>query len=190
VSVSAIVLGTSWGGLRALQTLLAGLRGLPCPLLIAQHRAAGESPDLASMLARSSALPVIDAADKEPLIGGRVYLAPADYHLMVEERGITALSTMPPVNSARPSIDVLFETAAAAYGPDLAGVVLTGASADGAAGLARIQAAGGVAIVQQPATAECAIMPKAALAATGTRAVYELESIPRELLRLAGQRVA
>ena len=190
MSVAAIVLGASWGGLRALQTLLAGLRGLACPLLIAQHRAAGESLDLASMLARSSALPVADAADKDQLEAGRVYLAPADYHLMIEERGVAALSTMPPVNSARPSIDVLFETAAAAYGPDLAGVVLTGASADGAAGLARIQEGGGIAIVQQPETAECAIMPRAALAATGTRAVYELESISGELLRLAGRRVA
>ena len=188
--VEAIVVGASWGGLRALQTLLAGLAGLTCPLLVAQHRAAGEELDLASMLARVSALPVADAADKDQLEGGRVYLAPADYHLMVEERGVAALSTMPAVNSARPSIDVLFETAAAAYGRAVAGVVLTGASADGAAGLATIQAAGGIAIVQQPETAECAIMPRAALAATGTRAVYELETIPRELLRLAGRRVA
>jgi two-component system chemotaxis response regulator CheB len=185
-----IVIGTSWGGLRALQRLLRDLPpGLRCPVLVAQHRAADEASDLAAMLARSSALPVCDAADKDELVRGRVYLAPADYHLMVEEKGCVALSTAEPVHSARPSIDVLFDTAAAAYGAAVAGVVLTGASADGASGLAVIQRAGGTAIVQDPSTAECPIMPQAAVAATRTAVVLPLEGIASHLARLTGSGV-
>jgi two-component system, chemotaxis family, protein-glutamate methylesterase/glutaminase len=118
-----------------------------------------------------------------------VYLAPADYHLMVEERGAVALATSEPVHSARPSIDVLFDTAADAYGRLAAGVVLTGASRDGAAGLAHINAAGGVTVVQNPTTAECPIMPAAALAATPGAVVLSLEHIGPHLARLAGAHV-
>ena len=107
---------------------------------------------------------------------GSVYLAPADYHLLIEERGQLALSTEAPVRSARPSIDVLFETAADAYGPELVGVLLTGASADGAEGLAAIKARGGRAIVQDPASAECATMPAAGISATRVDYVLPLEA--------------
>lgn len=187
MTIELVVIGTSWGGLRALQVLLRDLPAqLPCPIVIAQHRAADDTLDLAALLARGSTLPVTDAGDKEELVGGRVYLAPADYHLMVEARGAVALSTSEPVHSARPSIDVLFDTAAAAYGAALAGVVLTGASADGAAGLAAIQRAGGAAIVQDPSTAECPIMPQAAVAATRRAKVLPLEGIASHLARLTG----
>jgi len=182
-----IVIGTSWGGLRALQMLLRDLPpNLGCPVLVAQHRAADGESDLATVLGRASVLPVCDAADKDQLVGGRVYLAPADYHLMVEEKWCVALSTSAPVHSARPSIDVLFDTAAAAYGAAVAGVVLTGASADGASGLAAIQRAGGAVIVQDPSTAECPIMPQAAVAATRTPVVLPLEGIASHLARLTG----
>ena len=188
MTTELIVIGTSWGGLRALQQLLRDLVApLPCPVLVAQHRGVDEGSDLAGMLGRASALPVSDASDKEPLVNGRVYLAPPDYHLMVEAKGSVALSTSEPVHSARPSIDVLFDTAAAAYGGAVAGVVLTGASADGASGLAAIQRAGGAAIVQDPATAECPIMPQAALAATRSPVVLPLERIASHLARLTGR---
>jgi two-component system, chemotaxis family, protein-glutamate methylesterase/glutaminase len=185
--VELIVVGTSLGGFRALRTLFAALPpDLACPMLVAQHRGAGEGLDLATHLSAGSALPVADASDKDALTAGRVYLAPADYHLIVEQRGHVALSTMEPVHAARPSIDVLFESAADAYGSAVAGVVLTGASADGASGLARLEAAGGVAIVQEPSTAECPIMPRAALAATRSTTVLPLDGIASYLARLAG----
>jgi two-component system chemotaxis response regulator CheB len=119
---------------------------------------------------------VEEAEDKQPIEAGRVYLAPADYHLLVEGTSF-ALSTEAPVLSARPSIDVLFESAADAYAGRLIGVILTGASDDGARGLARIARAGGLAVAQEPATAECAVMPLAAISATHTRHVMPLERI-------------
>lgn len=181
-----IVIGASWGGQKALEALVGALpAGLPCPIAVAQHRAATDSPDVAGGLARACALTVRDALDKDALAPGHVYVAPADYHLLVEARGTLALSTTAPVNSARPSIDVLFDTAAAAYGGAAAGVILTGASADGAAGLARIEAHGGMAFVQDPATAECAIMPAAAVAATSGPIVLPLDRLAEELVRLA-----
>ncbi len=118
-----------------------------------------------------------DPDDKTPLENDHVYIGPPDYHVLVEE-GILALSTDAPVQFARPSIDVLFVSAADAYGDRAIGIVLTGASADGAAGLARIKERGGVAIVQDPATSERRTMPDAALALTAADAVLPLEEIP------------
>lgn len=159
-----IVIGASLGGLHALGTLLAGLpHDFPVPLVIAQHRHRDSDATLRSVLQRSSAIGVYEAEDKQLIAPGAAYLAPADYHLLVE-RGSFALSTEGPVQYARPSIDVLFESAADAYGLRLIGVILTGANADGAAGLAAINAAGGCSVVQEPATAECRVMPDAALA--------------------------
>jgi two-component system chemotaxis response regulator CheB len=127
---------------------------------------------------------VVEAEDKMALEAGIVYLAPADYHLLVEERGRLALSVDPPVRSARPSIDVLFETAADAYGAALLGVLLTGASADGADGLARVKALGGRAIVEDPSTAECRTMPAAGLAATAVDYVLPLRDIGSHVVTL------
>lgn len=187
--IELIVIGASWGGQKALETLAAALpAGLSCAIAVVQHRAATDSPDVAAGMARVCVLPVRDAFDKDPLEAGHVYVAPADYHLLVETRGSLALATTAPVNSARPSIDVLFDTAAAAYGAGAAGVILTGASADGAAGLARIQARGGLAVVQDPATAECGIMPAAAVAATTAPLVFPLDRLADELVRLAEPR--
>jgi two-component system chemotaxis response regulator CheB len=182
-----VVVGASWGGLRALQMLLGPLpRAFPCPIVVTQHRGADDGLDLAAAIGRGSPLPVADARDKEALTPGRVYLAPADYHLLIEDRASLALTTTDPVNSARPSIDVLFETAADAYGPAVTGVLLTGASADGAEGLARIESVGGVALVQDPRTAECSTMPAAAIAATRSAEVLSLNRLAGRLQQLVG----
>lgn len=178
------VVGASLGGLHAVSTLLAALPAtFPLPLVIVQHRGREADDSLITVLKRASTLPVIEAQDKQLLESGAVYLAPADYHLLIE-RGSLALSTEAPVLHARPAIDVLFETAADAYAERVIGVVLTGASADGAQGLAAIKARGGCAVVQEPADAECSVMPQAALAAAPVDHVLPLAEIAPLLIRL------
>ncbi len=180
-----VAVGTSLGGLNALIALLHDLpQNLHAPVVIVQHR--GTSPDrgLVELLQEHTRLTVQEAEDKQPIVGGAVYLAPADYHLMVEEPGVLALSTDAPVRSARPSIDVLFETVAEAYGPRALAVLLTGSSADGAAGLAAIKRRGGRAIVQDPATAEAPAMPAAGISATMVDYVLPLGSIAVHLAGL------
>ena len=173
-----IAVGASWGGLEAVGVLLATLPDeLDVPIAVVQHRGAdGRRTGLAELLQSTTTRPVRDANDKEPIERGVVYLAPADYHLLVEP-GHFALSTDERVNYARPAVDVLFHSAADAYGPGAIGIVLTGANEDGAAGLARIKEAGGVAIVQDPRTAERSQMPAAALAATSADVVLPLDEI-------------
>ena len=174
-----VVVGASWGGLHAVGRLLEALPDeLDVPIAVAQHRGSdARTTSLAGLLESASTRTVRDVTDKEPIERGVVYLAPPDYHLLVE-RGHFALSTEPRVNYARPSVDVLFESAADAYGPALIGIVLTGANEDGAAGLARIKEAGGVAIVQDPETAERGRMPQAAIEATHVDVVLPLDEIP------------
>jgi two-component system, chemotaxis family, protein-glutamate methylesterase/glutaminase len=186
-----ITVGTSLGGLQAIMGVLRPLPAdLRVPILIVQHRGPASDSRLVAMLQDHTALKVLEAEDKAPLAPGTVYIAAPDYHLLVEEPGAIALSTDAPVRSARPSIDVLFETAADAYGPGVLGVLLTGASADGASGLARIKAAGGKAIVQDPATAECATMPAAGIAAAPVDYILPLESIGEYLVTLVEGRRA
>ncbi len=180
-----IAIGTSLGGLHALLAVLGGLPAdLRAPVLVVQHRGAGADASLVSLLRGRTKLSVVEAEDKTTIAAGTVYIAPADYHLLVEGRGALALSTDAPVRSARPSIDVLFETAAEAYGAALLAVLLTGASADGAVGLAQVKTLGGRAIVQDPVTAECAIMPLAGLAATAVDYVLPLDAIGAHLVSL------
>jgi two-component system chemotaxis response regulator CheB len=176
------VIGASWGGLRAVGELLDGLPAkLDLAFVVAQHRGADSRPGgLEELLQHHTGYPVSGAGDKEPILPGHVYVAPPDYHLLVE-RGSFALSTDERVNFARPSIDVLFETATDAYGDRVIGIVLTGANQDGAAGLARIKARGGVAIVQDPREAEAPVMPTAALAATEADAILPLAEMGRFL---------
>jgi two-component system chemotaxis response regulator CheB len=180
-----IVIGASWGGLAVLRDLLAGLpHGFSTPIAIAQHRSADSLPEaFVDLLATFSPVPVVEASDKERIEPARVYIAPTDYHLLVEG-GSFALTTDERVNFARPSIDELFETACDSFGDRLIGVVLTGANEDGAAGLAYIAAHGGVAIVQDPEGAERPEMPQAALVAVPTARVLPLGAIPDELVRL------
>jgi two-component system, chemotaxis family, protein-glutamate methylesterase/glutaminase len=173
-----IVIGTSWGGLDALSRLLDAIPAdVHQPIVVAQHRSSeAEAGMLAHLLQHHTRRLVSDPDDKTPLEADHVYLGPPDYHLLLEN-GHLALSTDAPVQYARPSIDVLFDSAADAYGSRTVGVVLTGANNDGAAGLARIKEVGGVAIVQDPATSERRAMPDAAIAATDADAVLPLDEI-------------
>jgi two-component system chemotaxis response regulator CheB len=177
-----VVIGTSAGGLRALEQILGNLpAAFAIPIVAVQHRSK-ESDAFASVMQSFVSLPVMEAEDKEPIKAPGVYLAPPDYHLLLEP-GRLALSTDEPVCFSRPSIDVLFESAADAYGRGVLGVLLTGANHDGAKGLARIRAAGGVALVQDPATAESPEMPAAAIASGAVDRVLPLGDIAGELVR-------
>jgi two-component system chemotaxis response regulator CheB len=158
-----IVIGMSLGGSRILPEILGGLRpGFSGVIVVAAHRHRGSEGELVELLQAHCPLPVSEAYDKEVFAAGRVYVAPPDYHLMIEGDHFE-LSNDEPVNFARPSIDVLFESAADTFGKAATGVLLTGASSDGAQGLLMIKEAGGCAIVQDPEDAECPVMPGAAL---------------------------
>jgi two-component system chemotaxis response regulator CheB len=166
VAFEIVVVGTSVGGLKALQTLLSGLPAdFPVPVVIVQHRGKDSDTGLCDFLGRHSRLPISEPEDKEAIVRGRAYLAPRDYHLLVEN-GSFALSTDPAVGFARPSIDVLFESVADQYRERTIGVVLTGANRDGTRGLAAIKRRGGLALVEDPAFAACPEMPEAAIAGT------------------------
>lgn len=178
-----VVVGTSTGGLRALEQVLGSLpASFPLPIVAVQHRARDSSDAFTKILGAGTALPVREAEDDEPLRAPCVYMAPPDYHVLVEP-GRLALSVDAPVSYSRPSIDVLFETAADAYGPGVIAVLLTGANADGSRGLRRVKAAGGFAIVQDPQTAESPVMPAAGIALTAVDRVLPLDGIARELAR-------
>jgi two-component system chemotaxis response regulator CheB len=180
-----VAVGTSLGGLNALLTVLRVLpAGFAAPIVVVQHRGAASDGSLAELLQVHTALRVVEAEDKTLLEQSTVYVAPADYHLLVEDRASLALSTEGPVRFARPSIDVLFESAAAAYGSAALAILLTGASDDGAAGLATIKRRGGRTMVQDPATAECATMPAAGIAAAAIDYILPLERIGPYLLSL------
>jgi two-component system chemotaxis response regulator CheB len=183
--IELVAIGASWGGMAAIRAVLSQLPvGFGAAVVIAQHRQASADGRLAALLGTCCALDVAEAEDKQALQPGTVLLAPADYHLLVEA-GAVALSVDEPVHFSRPSIDVLLQSAADAYGDRVAGIVLTGANADGAAGLARIAARGGTAIVQDPDSAARREMPDAALAATPTARVLVPELIGRLLVDLA-----
>lgn len=184
-----VTIGSSWGGLGALKTLLCDLPAdFPLPIAIAQHRSAGSrDAGLATYYDARTPLQVCTVDDKEPIESGRVYFAPPDYHLMVE-RGFFELSVDDRVQFSRPSADVLFESAVDAYGNGVIGVVLTGANADGADGLACIKANGGFTIVQDPATADRPDMPRAAIEAVGQPdAVLPLGDVAPYLIKLSGE---
>ncbi len=186
-----VAIGASWGGLETLRTILQRLPAqLDAALVIAQHRAAdSHRTAFRDLLGAVTPLHVREADDKDELRSGTVYVAAPDYHLLVEN-GRLALSTEEPVLYARPSIDVLFETAAEAYREDCIGVVLTGANDDGSRGLMRIVELGGMAIVQDPATAERTEMPAAALAAIPHARVAAPAAIADSILELCGTRMA
>jgi two-component system chemotaxis response regulator CheB len=188
IEYDVVVIGASWGGLRALEALFAELpEDFPVPIVVAQHRDDdAEDALLPRLLNRHTGLCVVDADDKAALAAGTILLAPPGYHVLVTD-GWAELSVDEPVQYARPSIDVLFESAADEYGPRTIGVLLTGANADGAAGLQAIARRGGHTIVQDPATAERPEMPGAALAVMDPDAVAALEDIPGLLCRACGQ---
>jgi two-component system, chemotaxis family, protein-glutamate methylesterase/glutaminase len=174
----AIVIGASSGGLNALKMVLRGLPAdFPVPVIVVQH--IGHSPDNYWIRALNNlcALTVKEADEKDEIEPGYVYTAPAGYHLLIESDRTFSLSTDERVNYARPSIDVLFESAARVYKNKLIGIVLTGANNDGAKGLKKIKKEGGLAIVQDPESAESPSMPRAALKATPVDHVLPLEKI-------------
>lgn len=168
------VVGTSWGGLAALRAIVGALPGdLSLPLAVVQHRHRDSDAMLARFLQELTPLRVCEVEDKQPIEGGRIFVAPANYHMLVEQ-GHFSLSIEAPVRYSRPSIDVAMTTAADAYGHRSVGVVLTGGNADGAEGLRRIASSGGMAIVQDPESAEVRAMPEAALRAVPTARAFPL----------------
>ena len=183
--VDAVVIGTSAGGLAALSVLVGGLdSSYRLPLLVVQHIPDSGPTRLAEIFARKTALRVKEADEKELVAGGTLYFAAPGYHLLVEQDFSLSLSRDEPVHFSRPSIDVLFESAADAWGPRLTGILLTGASQDGAAGLAIIHQAGGLTVVQDPAEAEVSTMPLAALQRFAPDYILSLCDIHRLLCEL------
>jgi two-component system, chemotaxis family, protein-glutamate methylesterase/glutaminase len=175
---AGVVIGTSAGGVDALSALLPALPADAQPAVFVVIHLPRERPSLlADLFGAKCAAPVREAQDKEPVEPGTVYFAPPDYHLLLDAGPQLALSADELVNFSRPSVDVLFESAADVYGPRLLGVVLTGASQDGAAGLAAVQRAGGRAVVQRPDTAQVPLMAEAALQRTPSAAVLSLAEI-------------
>lgn len=179
----AIVLGASAGGMHVVKALVTALpKDFSLPLLIVQHIADTSDSVWPELLNEHSKVRVKEADEKEPVEPGTVYLAPPNYHLLVESDHTLTLTVDERVNYARPAIDVLFETAADAYREQLIGIVCTGANFDGAKGLQRIKELGGLAIVQDPETAEVPTMPQAAIQATVPDYVLPPEGIIKLLL--------
>jgi len=177
-SYKAVVIGVSTGGVQALERLFSCFTSdFRMATLVVQHQHPHSNNFLAAYLAAHCRIPVHEAFDKEPICAGVAYVAPPNYHLLVESDYTLALASTEKVNYARPSIDELFFTAADVYRSQLIGVILTGANSDGSQGLQRIKSIGGLAIVQDPATAEAASMPQAALHATCVDYVLPIEEI-------------
>ena len=189
--IKVIVVGASWGGLAALTAMFKSMPDeLKVPLVVVQHRSRHGDNLLAVLLQDVTRLRVVDVEDKEPLAPNSVYVAPANYHLLVEEDHLS-LTTDPLVRFSRPSIDVTFISAGDAYRDCTVGVVLTGANDDGSRGLRHIADLGGAAIVQNPETAESSAMPAAALRAVPEAQVLDLPLIgPRlvEMVATSGKR--
>ncbi len=186
-----IVMGTSAGGMGALSELLPAFpASYPLPIAIVQHVHPWQDDYFIEHYAHRCAMTVKEASEKEPIRPGFVYLAPPNYHLLIEEDHTFSLSVDERVNYARPSIDVLFDSAVDVYGPAVVGVVLTGANNDGAQGLRRIKARGGLAMVQDPNTAESSYMPKAAIEATPVDYVVPLAKMAALLLEVTGTKEA
>ncbi len=187
---SAVVVGVSMGGVDALKVLLGGLPGnFALPVLIVHHISPSAGSELAALLNERCEITVKEADAEEQVRAGTAYLAPPNYHLLVERDKTLALSNDPPENYARPSVDVLFESAADVFGPALVGVILTGAGADGSRGLRTVKDRGGLAIVQSPAEATTNVMPLSALAAVKADHVLPLKEIA-ELLCSLGRTAA
>jgi two-component system, chemotaxis family, protein-glutamate methylesterase/glutaminase len=179
----AIAIGASAGAVEALLTILPDLpKDFSLPVFLVVHVPPDRRNVLAPLLEARCQITVKEAEDKEIVVGGVVYIAPSDYHMLVEEDFSISLSSDELVNFSRPAIDVLFESAADAFGPGLMGVILTGANQDGAAGLAAVAKNGGFAVVEDPAGASAPQMPGFALAACPTAKVVPLNQMAAGLL--------
>jgi two-component system chemotaxis response regulator CheB len=182
---SVIGIGTSWGGLAALTKLLGGLPAdFSIPIVVVQHRSPDSDQLLSHLLQDATDLRVCEIEDKDALEPGRAHLAPANYHVLIED-GYVSLTIEEPVRFSRPSIDVMLTSAADTYGSSAIGVVLTGANEDGARGLAHVVKRGGRALVQNPKTAEIPIMPEAAIRAVPTAEVLSLDKMVSRLIKLS-----
>jgi two-component system, chemotaxis family, protein-glutamate methylesterase/glutaminase len=185
MSYSVVAIGTSWGGLAALTKLLGDLPAdFTIPLVVVQHRSKDSERLLVQLLQDATDLQVCEIEDKDPLTAGTVHVAPANYHVLIED-GYASLTIEEPVRFSRPSIDVMFSSAADTYRSAAIGVVLTGANEDGARGLAQIAKRGGRALVQDPKTAEIPIMPEAAIRAVPTGEILLLERLAPRLIELS-----
>ncbi|RKZ35749.1 MAG: chemotaxis protein CheB [Gammaproteobacteria bacterium] len=184
----AVVIGSSAGGIKALSAILAALPSdFPLPIIIVQHLHPHSDSYLAKILGSKCGLRVKQADEKEAITDSVVYLAPPNYHLLIEEDRSFSLSIEGPVNFARPAVDVLFETAIYAYRDKLIGIILTGANHDGSQGLKKIKQIGGYVIVQDPKTAEADAMPQSAIAATKVDKILPIEQIGPYLLQLVNR---
>jgi two-component system, chemotaxis family, protein-glutamate methylesterase/glutaminase len=184
----AIVMGASLGGMTAIGTILMALpRSFSLPIIIVQHISPSSDNYWINSLQKNSLLTIREADEKEKIRGGVVYIAPPNYHLLVERDHTFSLSVDERVSFARPSVDVLFESAATAYGEKLIGIVLTGGNKDGAEGLKKIKEKGGLAIVQDPKTAEAQSMPESAIASTAVDHILSLQSIIELLIKQSNE---
>jgi len=184
--IELVVIGGSSGALEALLALVPAFPDeLTVPLVVVLHLGPTQKNLVPEILRNVTSRPVVEADDKQPLRAGHIYIAPPNYHLLVERTRTLALSVDEPINFSRPSIDVLFESAADAYGPRCVGVLLSGANDDGAKGLERITDAGGRAFVQAPVTASQPTMPAAAARRLGDRAVVmTIPDVAKELAHM------
>lgn len=181
----AIVIGTSAGGFHAVTSILGQLPpDFPVPVIVVQHRAKESHTLLEEVLQRNCRIAIRQADEKERIDSTNVYIAPPDYHLLIETDRTFSLSSDPPVQFSRPSIDVLFETAALAYKDKLIGIILTGSNSDGAAGISAIRRIGGLTIAQDPAEAQYAIMTQASIDTNDVQYVWRLHAIGDFLLSL------
>lgn len=173
-----VAIGTSAGGLQALQAVLSVLPAQFCwPIVIVMHLLEQSTSNLAFLLAQDCALPIHEALDKQPLTPGHIYVAPPDYHLLIESPQALALSVDPPLNYSRPAIDILFDSAAKAFYEQCMGILLSGASCDGSQGLLSIAQRGGTAVIQSPESAEFKVMPQSALQLLPEARVLDLQAI-------------
>jgi len=189
MNFNAIAIGVSSGGMNAIKFITSSLPAeFSIPIVIVQHIGARSENQWIALLNIKSNLRMKEADEKEKIEPGNVYIAPANYHLLIERDATFSLTIDERVNYARPSIDVLFESAAEAFGPKLIGIVLTGSNHDGTRGIKSIQEHGGLTIVQDPATAESAFMPASAIAAIKPDHILPLPEIVELLVQLDNQK--
>jgi len=183
---AAVVTGASAGGLAVLKQIFSGIdKNFILPIIVVQHLYPSSDDFIAKSLDACCKLTVVEANEKERIEAGKIYIAPANYHLLVEEDYTLSLTIDPKVNFCRPAIDVLFESAASAYKSRLIGVLLTGANSDGAAGLKKIKGFGGVTIVQDPKTAEVDVMPKSAINLFQVDHILAVQEISKKIIELS-----
>jgi two-component system chemotaxis response regulator CheB len=189
MNYEAVVIGASAGGMEALKKLLAVLpKSFGAPIVIVQHLSPHSDNYLARRLNELCKIHVKEADEKEKITAGTAYIAPPNYHLLIEQDKTMSLSADRKVNFSRPSIDVLFDSAAEVFRKGLIGVILTGANNDGSKGLKNIRKFGGLAIVQEPGSAETSAMPRAAIEAAGADFILTIDQISNKLIELIGDK--